>query len=80
VAEAWEAPDKGALRLLRSLRAALGPGRRVLVLLARTGAEGHRGPAAQDVALWRESLARLEDPWLAVEGIGPAPGAVEERA
>jgi Protein of unknown function (DUF2868) len=82
LAEAWEAPDKGALRLLRALRAALGPRRRVLVLLTRTGGEGVAGPEAREVALWREGLARLEDPWLAVEGIGTGPGAgaAEERA
>lgn len=70
LAEAWEAPDKGALRLLRALRGAVGPGRRLLVLLAETDGGAPRAPEAGEVRLWREGLARLEDPWLAVEPVG----------
>lgn len=82
LAESWEAPDKGALRLLRALRAALGPGRRILVLLVRTLGAGLDAPRAEEVSLWREGLARLEDPWLAVEGVGAdaaGAGVAEER-
>ncbi|HEY6100238.1 MAG TPA: DUF2868 domain-containing protein, partial [Anaeromyxobacter sp.] len=70
LAEAWEAPDRGALRLLRRLREALGPRRRVVVLLAGSGPGA---PAASDVRTWREGLARLEDPWLAVDALPEAP-------
>ncbi|HSN91365.1 MAG TPA: DUF2868 domain-containing protein [Anaeromyxobacteraceae bacterium] len=69
LAEAWEAPDGGALRLLRSLRGGLGPGRRVLVLL-----RGEAGaPRPEELRVWREELARLEDPWLAVEPLREGP-------
>jgi hypothetical protein len=63
LAEAWEAPDGGALRLLRSIRAALGPGRPVRVLLRAEAGP----PRPAELRVWREELARLEDPWLAVE-------------
>jgi hypothetical protein len=72
LAEAWEAPDAGALRLLRGLRAALGPGRRLVVLLAEVDGRGAHAPSGADVRLWRDGLARLEDPWLAVEPLEPA--------
>lgn len=63
LAESWEAPDGGTLRLLRALRAELGPGRHVRVLL-----RGEAGaPRPEEVRVWREELARLEDPWLAAE-------------
>ncbi|GAC1608103.1 MAG: hypothetical protein NVS4B10_23310 [Myxococcales bacterium] len=67
VAEGWEAPDKAALRLLADLRRGLGERRHLRVLLARMGA-GRIGPApADEVRLWAERLASLEDPYLAVE-------------
>jgi hypothetical protein len=70
LAEAWEAPDGGALRLLRGIRGALGPGRRLIVLLADVGTGGVAAPSPRDVRVWRDELARLEDPWLAVEAVG----------
>jgi hypothetical protein len=73
VAEAWEAPDKAALRLLGRLREALGPRRHVLVLLVDVRGEAVRAPSAADVRLWEEGIARLEDPYLAVEPLRGAP-------
>jgi Protein of unknown function (DUF2868) len=67
VAEGWEAPDKGVLRLMRELRRALGPRRHLAVLLAQIGPEGVRPSRAAEVRIWEESLASLEDPYLAVE-------------
>jgi hypothetical protein len=67
VAEAWEAPDKAALRLLRQLRDALGPRRHVTVLLVDASGEALRAPPPSEVRLWEEGIARLEDPYLAVE-------------
>jgi hypothetical protein len=67
LADAWEAPDRGAMRLVSALRAALGPRVPVLVLLAGDGA------GEEEVRIWRDGLARLEDPWVGVE-------ALEERA
>jgi hypothetical protein len=64
LADAWEAPDRGALRLVRTLRTALGPKVPVLVLLA---GDGER---ADEVRIWREGLAPLGDPWLGVEALG----------
>jgi hypothetical protein len=69
LAEAWEAPDRGALRLLGRLREALGPRRHVVVLLAGAG---NGAPAPADVRNWREGLSRLEDPWLAVDALPEA--------
>lgn len=67
VAEGWEAPDKAALRLLGDLRRGLGERRHLRVLLARV-VDGRMGPApADEVSLWADRLARLEDPYLAVE-------------
>jgi hypothetical protein len=71
VAEAFEAPDRGALRLLSQLRRAVGPRRRLLVLLVDGEAGG--GPAEAQVRTWRDGVARLADPHLAVEPLlGPA--------
>jgi hypothetical protein len=69
VAEAWEAPDRGAMRLLRQLRVALGTRRPLRVLLVNHGAAGGgwSPPPRDQVELWRQGLARLEDPYLAVE-------------
>ena len=73
VAEGFEAPDRAAVRLVRDLRGALGPRRHLLVLVVDVG-EGRVGPAADaSVRTWREGLARLEDPYLAVEPLRGAP-------
>ena len=69
VAEGWEAPDKGVLRLMRELRRELGPRRHLAVLLAQVGPEGVRPSLASEVRLWEESLSSLEDPYLAVEAL-----------
>ncbi|HYV67468.1 MAG TPA: DUF2868 domain-containing protein [Myxococcales bacterium] len=67
VAEGWEAPDKGVLRLMRELRGALGPQRHLAVLLAQVGPDGIHPSLASEVRIWEETLASLEDPYLAVE-------------
>ena len=76
VAEAFEAPDRGVRRLISRARATLGPGRLLLVLLVGDSADGPRPPRTEDLSIWRDGLASLEDPWLAVEpvaGPGEAP-------
>jgi len=73
LAEGWEAPDKAALRLLRDLRRQLGPRRPITVLLAQVGASGVRPSLATDVRIWEETLAALEDPYLAVEALRESP-------
>lgn len=70
VAEAFEAPDRGALRLLRDLRRALGPRRHLLVVLVDPSRDGPARPLEGEVRTWRDGLARLEDPFLAVEPLG----------
>jgi hypothetical protein len=70
VAEAFEAPDRAAVRLLGDLRRAVGPRRQLLVLLSAPG--GTPGPARRDLETWREGLAPLADPFLAVEPLGVA--------
>jgi hypothetical protein len=73
VAEGFEAPDRAAVRLVRELRGALGPRRHLLVLVVDV-AEGRVGPPADtSVRTWREGLAPLEDPYLAVEPLRGAP-------
>jgi hypothetical protein len=72
VAEAFEPPDRAARRLLARLREALGPARHLAVLLV--GAGGVGAPARdEDVRVWRDGLAPLADPYLAVEPLGGAP-------
>jgi hypothetical protein len=73
VAEGWEAPDKAVLRLMRELRRAVGEGRHLVVLLADVEAARVRPSLAQDVRIWQEGLAPLEDPYLAVQPLRGAP-------
>jgi hypothetical protein len=73
VAEAFEAPDRGALRLLGSLRRALGPRRHLLVLLVDPAGGGPAPPDETEVRAWRDGLAPLEDPFLAVEPLRVTP-------
>ena len=73
VAEAWEAPDKAVLRLCRRLREELGPRRHVAVLLV-DGRGGRLRPAsAGDLAVWRDVLVTLEDPYVAAAPLQVAP-------
>jgi hypothetical protein len=73
VAEGWEAPDKGVLRLIADLRRALGPRRYLVVLLARVGDDAIEPSLGSEVRIWQEVLARLEDPYLAVEPLRGRP-------
>ncbi|HYY51415.1 MAG TPA: DUF2868 domain-containing protein [Myxococcales bacterium] len=73
VAEGWEAPDKAILRMMRELRRALGARRHLVVLLAAVDAAGVRAASASDVRIWEESLAALEDPYVAVQTLKAAP-------
>jgi hypothetical protein len=73
VAEAFEPPDRAARRLLARLREALGPRRPLAVLLVGAGEGGPGRPRDEDVRVWRDGLAPLEDPWLAIEPVGEAP-------
>jgi hypothetical protein len=70
VAEAFEPPDRAARRVLAALRGALGPKRLVLVLLVGAAANAPAAPRDADVRVWRDALAALEDPFLAVEPLG----------
>jgi hypothetical protein len=67
VAEAFEPPDRGVRRLLAGARTTLGPRRLLVVLLVGAPEDGLRPPRGEDVAIWRDALASLEDPWLSVE-------------
>ena len=73
VAEGWEAPDKAMLRLMRELRHALGARRHFVVLLVAVGAAGVRPASTSEVRIWEESLAVLEDPYIAVQPLKAAP-------
>jgi len=73
LAEGWEAPDKATFRLLRELRRQLGPRRLITVLLAQVGSAGLGPSLASEVRIWEDSLAALEDPYLAVEALQETP-------
>jgi hypothetical protein len=67
VAEAFEPPDRAVRRLLAELRRALGATRPVRVLLVGDAEAPPGAPRDHDVRVWRDGLAPLEDPYLAVE-------------
>jgi hypothetical protein len=73
VAEAFEAPDRGVRRFLEGLRRAVGPRRLVLVLLVGAADGAPRPPRDEDVRIWRDGLAPLADPFLAVEPLRVSP-------
>ncbi|MEL7367436.1 MAG: DUF2868 domain-containing protein [Myxococcota bacterium] len=70
VAEAFEAPDKGIRRYLRGLRQAVGIDRPIYVALVGEGtADLLAPPVADDVALWKDRMTLLEDPYLGVQAV-----------
>jgi hypothetical protein len=73
VAEGFEAPDRAALRLVRTLREAAGPRREIRVLVVDVDGGRVRGAGDAAVRVWRDGLARLEDPFLLVEPLAEAP-------
>jgi hypothetical protein len=68
LAEAWEAPTRELVNWLRELRRRVGTKRSIVVALVGEDGVRSRTPLAQDVALWRERLAELGDPYLFVDG------------
>ena len=73
VAEAWEAPDKGLRRYLTALRSAVGADRPIYVaLVGEAGQSGFEAADPEDIAIWRDRLALLEDPYLGVEPLEAA--------
>ena len=68
VVEAWEAPSRDYVDVLRRLRGAVGERVPVLVLPCQVGEDGRptRVEPAQ-LALWRRQLVALADPWLRVD-------------
>ena len=73
MAEAWEAPDKGIRRYLKGLRTAVGVDRPIYVTLVGEGTpSAMAAPESDDVALWRDRLTLLEDPYLGVQPWEPA--------
>lgn len=73
-AEAWEAPDKATLRLLRGLRAAAGDRVPIAVgLLQAVAQRAAQAAHADDVQTWRDRLTTLADPYLGVEPLEQAP-------
>lgn len=70
VTEAWEAPDKGLRNLLAALRKAMGERQSLwVVLLGEASAEGFAAAHPEDVALFRDRLTLLSDPYLRVEAL-----------
>lgn len=73
VAEAFEAPDRAATRLLRHLRRLLGPRRNMIVLLVAPAPSGLGPPSQLELRIWQQGVARLEDPYLTVDGLRKTP-------
>ncbi|NLY93870.1 MAG: DUF2868 domain-containing protein [Myxococcales bacterium] len=70
-AEAWEPPDKSVLGLLRALREALSPRTPVVVALVGVPTGGGYGaPSDDELVVWKDRLASLEDPFLGIEALG----------
>ena len=68
--ESGESPDKRCSRFLKDARGRLGPSTLITVGLVEPSAGGGFGAVAdQDLALWRDYLARLRDPYLRVEAL-----------
>lgn len=73
LAESWEPPDKGLRRWLTSLRGAVGDVRPIWVLLFGGRSGDTLQPAhGRDLAIWRDRLELVEDPWLGVESVEAA--------
>jgi hypothetical protein len=73
VAEGYEPPDRAVRRLLADLRRAAGARAPLTVLLVSPAGTGPAPPRAEEVRVWRDGLAPLEDPYLAVEPLREAP-------
>lgn len=70
LAEAWEAPDKGVRRFLTGLRASVGRTRPIFVALVGEGDDAMLAPPEpSDVAVWKDRLTLLEDPYLGVQPV-----------
>jgi hypothetical protein len=64
VTKAWEPPLLELHDYLTALRAHLGADASIVI---QPCGEGRAAPAAQDIAVWRASLARLDDPGIYVQ-------------
>ncbi len=74
LADAWEPPDKGVRRYLAKLRQAIGPQSRLTVALVGEPKNAKpTKPREEDFQIWEDRLTLLEDPYLAVESLEPAP-------
>lgn len=73
VAESWEPPDKGLRRWLGALRARMSAERPIWVVLFGGRSGGALEPASpEDLAVWRDRLELVEDPYLGVESVEAA--------
>jgi len=67
--EGGESPDKRLSRFLADARARLGERTLIAVTLVEPAGDGFGAVAPDDLALWRDYLARLHDPYLRVEAL-----------
>jgi hypothetical protein len=68
VVESWEPPIADYVDFLSELRSVVGRERMIVVLLYNRDAEGNAvPPRPRDVEVWRDQIATLGDPWIAVE-------------
>ncbi len=73
LAESWEPPDKGLRRWLESLRGTVGEQKPIWVLLFSGRSGEQLNPAERDeLAIWRDRLELIEDPFLGVESVEAA--------
>ncbi|MGC4000848.1 MAG: DUF2868 domain-containing protein [Anaeromyxobacter sp.] len=71
LAEAHEPADAATLRFLREARQVMGPRAPVVILLGEPRGGSLSPPSPAQLAAWRTRLARLEDPYLGLEGLEP---------
>jgi hypothetical protein len=79
VVESWEPPIADYVDFLSELRRVVGRERMIVVLLYNRDPGGAAlPPRPRDVAVWRDQIATLGDPWICVEELVEGDGKVEE--
>jgi hypothetical protein len=74
LAEGWEAPDKATRRFVQALRRTGPPDRPVFVCVLLADAD------AGTLALWRDRLRLLQDPWISVQALVASTGSPRLRS
>lgn len=73
IVEGWEAPDKATRRFVQDLRQSGAPERPVLIAVLSSDPDG------PELAVWRDRLRLLEDPWVSVEAAAASSDRAEQE-